>query len=76
MIAHVPKNVRLAGELSDGAKAALRAASFDDTRWVFQALEAEVLVELIALKLARPTERWVQVTILGISVRAIVVRPK
>lgn len=75
MRAHLNKSAKLAAELSDAAIAALRTAYFDGNRWILTAPEAVVAAELIAFSLARASHREVCVTISGMAVRTILVRP-
>lgn len=48
---------------------------FNGTRWILRYLSVETADELIALKLARASKSEVYVTIAGMGVRAVVVRP-
>ena len=71
----VYKNAGLAAELSELARYALQNSVFNGTRWILRYLSGETADELIALKLARASKSEVYVTIAGMGVRAVVVRP-
>jgi hypothetical protein len=74
--ARINKSAELAARLSEGARAALLSAKFIGGRWVLQTPAAGVTDELRALQLARESNQRVHITILGMKIRAVVVRSK
>jgi hypothetical protein len=69
------KSAEIAATLSEGARAALSDAKFNGSRWMLRYPAAEAADELIALKLVRTSNREVYVTLSGMGIRTIVVRP-